>query len=118
MAICVGGKWCRRQECRKRCESWFGTMPDVADACKSACHNSTSFTREQFLCSGKYIDKATVIARYKYDPCPGQGLTVEDFLDPLNDREREDRKLSEYGPVIAAIGFMLLSGLIIISISR
>ncbi len=118
MGLCIGGKWCRRQECRKRCDGWFGTMGEIRDACRSACHNSTSFTKEEFLCSGDYIDQEYVIGRYKYDPCKDDDITLPGFLDPLNERERQEEQRQDMLPVYAGLGLLFFAALIVITIGR
>ncbi|WP_425420908.1 hypothetical protein [Phaeodactylibacter xiamenensis] len=115
---CLGGKWCRRNECKDRCDSWFGTMPDVRDACRAACAGNISFSKEEFLCSGNYVDQEYVIGRYKYDPCLDDDTTLEGFLDPLSDREREEEKRNDLMPLIAGLAMIFLAGLIIISTAR
>ena len=44
MAFCIGGKWCRAQECRNRCRSWFGQQPDIERQCRKLCNNNISFS--------------------------------------------------------------------------
>jgi hypothetical protein len=114
MAFCIGGKMCRRQECRNRCRSWFGQQADIERQCRKLCNNNISFTREEFLCSGEYVDDALIILSYGYDPCPGSGANVQDLLDPLNDRERQDAELEKFTPVILGGGLMLLAALVIL----
>lgn len=93
-------------------------MPQVKEACRAACNSSTSFGKEEFLCSGDYVDQQFVIGRYKYDPCPNDGTTLEEFLDPLGSRAQEAQKRQDFIPVIAALAAFLLAGLIIISVTR
>lgn len=111
MGFCIGGKWCRTQECRSRCESWFGTMVDVADACKKACNNSVSFTKDEFLCSGKYLDIGPVMLRYKFDPCADDDLGLDDLLDPLDTRNQEARTLKSYTPLLIGAGVIFIAAL-------
>lgn len=118
MGLCVGGTWCRRQECRARCDGWFGTMGEIRDACRSACRNSVSFTKEEFICSGNYLDQEYVIGRYKYDPCQGDDTTIEDFLDPLDNRALEEQKRQDMLPVYAGLGLLFFAALIVITIGR
>ena len=114
MAFCIGGKWCRGQECRNRCRSWFGQQPDIERQCRKLCNNNISFSREEFLCSGNYVDDALIILSYGYDPCPGAGSSVEALLDPLDDRGRQDAELKRYAPVILGGGIMLLAALVVL----
>ena len=100
-------------ECQRRCKSWFGQTPDVERQCRKACHEDKHFTREEFLCEGNWVDEMAFIAAYGYDPCPDNDTTITDFLDPLNDRERQDKQLEEYTPFIIGGGALLLIVLII-----
>ncbi len=118
MGLCLGGKSCRRQQCRKRCDGWFGTMGEIRDACRSACHNDTSFTKEDFICSGNYIDQEYVIGRYKYDPCKLDEITQQDFLDPLGNIERQEQRNKDMLPVYAGLGLLFFAALIVITIAR
>ena len=114
MPLCIGRKACKRAACKQRCKSWFGAQPDIERACKNACGSNYNLTKEDFLCSGNYIEEAIMIAAYGYDPCPGAGTTIEQYLDPLGDREREDTKLQELQPVILGGGLMVLAALVIL----
>jgi hypothetical protein len=116
MAFCIGGKWCRAQECKNRCKSWFGQQPDVERQCKALCNNNISFSREEFLCSGKYVDDALIILSYGYDPCTESGASVQDILDPLNGRERQDQELEKFTPVIIGGGLLVFAALVILII--
>ena len=93
-------------QCQTRCKGWFSGMPDVERSCKSACKSNTELTKDDFLCSGNYIEEALLIARYGYDPCPNNSTTLEGYLDPLNDRPREDAKneqLSELAVILCIV---------------
>ncbi len=114
MGFCIGGKWCRTQECRSRCESWFGTMPDVKDACRKACDGSVSFSKEEFLCSGQYLDVGPVMLRYKYDPCNDDSITMESILDPANKRTEEEDRLKLYAPYLIGASVLFLGALALI----
>lgn len=114
MPFCIGGKACKRAECKQRCKSWFGAQPDIERACKNACGSNYNLTKDEFLCSGNYIEDAVMIAAYGYDPCPHSGASVEGLFDPLGDRDREDRKLKELQPFILGGGLMVLAALIIL----
>lgn len=116
MPLCVGRKACKRAECKQRCKSWFGAQPDIERACKNACGSNSSLTKEDFLCSGNYIDDAIMIAAYGYDPCPNSGTSIEDLFDPLGDRDREDEKLQELQPAIIGGGILVLAALVILFI--
>ena len=114
MPLCIGRIACKRAECKQRCKSWFGAQPDIERACKNACGVDYNLTKENFLCSGNYIEQAVMIAAYGYDPCPESGISIEDFFDPLGDRDREDKKLQELQPVIIGGGLLVLAALVIL----
>ena len=100
MPFCIGYKGCKRAQCKQRCKGWFGAQPDIERACKNACGSDYNLTKEGFLCSGNWIEEAIVIAAYGYDPCPNSGVDVTQVFDPLGDREREDKELQRFQPVI------------------
>lgn len=116
MALCIGGKACRRQACKNRCKSWFSAQPDIERQCKNACKDNISFSREDFLCSGKWVDRTVVMLTYGYDPCPGQagGRTMEELLDPLGDRERDEQKREDLQPVILGGALLILAALVVL----
>ncbi len=70
----------RRKKCEGRCETWFVNSPELADLCKGVCKDRPSITRDDLLCSGRYISEYDFMARYGYDPCPSSGMTLDDFL--------------------------------------
>ena len=101
------GKKCK---CKRNCKSWFGLQPDLERACINACKNNTGLQKDQFLCSGQYVDEAVIIGAYGYDPCSG-GISVEDYLDPLDDREGDQAKLKNLMPVYIGLGLLILVGI-------
>lgn len=101
------GKKC---ECKRRCKSWFGLQPDLEKACKNACKSNTSLTKEQFQCSGQYVDEQALILAYGYDPCAG-GVTAEDVLDPLGTQEYEAEKLDSMKGTFLILGLLILAAL-------
>lgn len=115
MGFCLGGKWCRNQKCKDRCRSWFGTMGDVMDSCKGACNSgNTDFSRDEFLCSGDYVDINSVMLRYKIDPCPSDSITLPGLLDPLDSYNEEQRRIKAYTPILVGIGVLFIIMLLII----
>lgn len=100
MGFCIGGKWCRTQECKERCKGWFAGQPELERSCKNACKVNHSLNKSDFLCSGDWIDQQIVFAAHGYDPCPGDGVVIDEYFDPLNDRGREDQKNENLRPVI------------------
>lgn len=117
--LCIGGKMCRRVDCKNRCKSWFTASPELEVACRGRCDsNDTSFTKENFLCSGDWIDDRDVIALYGYDPCPKSGGTIDEVLDPLGDRAREDERLQQIMPLAIAIVVLIAAGLAIMYVMK
>lgn len=106
-----------RRDCQRRCKSWFSGMPDVERSCINACKTNAKLTKDEFLCSGNYIEEALLVARYGYDPCPGQGVDVETFLDPLGDRPREDAKNKQLSEVAIILAVVAVAALIILFIA-
>ena len=100
-------------ECKRRCKGWFGALPEVERQCKNACSSNKHITREEFLCSGNWIEDIIIIQAYGYDPCPDSGSTLEEFLDPLNDRERQEKELEQYTPVLIGGAALLLIVIIV-----
>lgn len=107
MGFCIGGAWCRTQDCKERCKGWFAGQPELERACKNACKAKSSLTKQDFLCSGNWVAQQIVFAAYGYDPCPGDEINIEDYFDPLDDRSREDEKRESLQPVIYVIGAAL-----------
>ncbi|WP_425421813.1 hypothetical protein [Phaeodactylibacter xiamenensis] len=89
-------------------------MPDVKDACRKACDGSVSFSKEEFLCSGQYLDVGPVMLRYKYDPCNDDSITMESILDPANKRTEEEDRLKLYAPYLIGASVLFLGALALI----
>lgn len=70
----------RRNQCYGRCRTWFFNRPELIDPCKDACYNHDGLTKDEFLCSGRFLDEAEYIRKYRQDPCPGIGYTLEEIL--------------------------------------
>jgi len=114
MGICVGGKACRRQKCKDRCRSWFSGMPEVERACKNLCKDNSSFEKNEFLCSGKYYDHTLLIPKYGIDFCPDVGIGLDEFLDPLQDRKREDEQVGQYSNVLGVGAVLVVIALFVL----
>jgi hypothetical protein len=112
--------WDKGCKCKNRCEGVF-SHPGVVESCKGWCKSSSNFKngfingkigREDFLCSGKYIDLPTHMLATNVDPCPNDDLTLEDLLDPTNQAETRKQKINDFTPVIIGgavfIGILLL----------
>jgi len=114
MPFCIGRTACKRAECKQRCKSWFGAQPDIERACKNACGSNYNLAKEDFLCSGNYIEQAVMIAAYGYDPCPNSGISIDDYFDPLGDRERDDERFQQLQPVVLGGGLLVLAALVVL----
>lgn len=101
------GKKC---ECKRRCKSWYGLQPDLEKACKNACKSNTGLTKEQFQCSGQYVDEQALILAYGYDPCAG-GVSIEEVLDPTGSQDYEAEKLDKLGSTFLLLGILIILGL-------
>ena len=108
MGFCIGGSWCRKQKCKERCKGWFGAQPDIERACKNACKSDDGLTKDSFLCSGNWLDQQIIFQAYGYDPCATDTTTIDDFLDPLNDRDNQAAETAEYKDLIIIIAAILL----------
>lgn len=91
--------------------------PDVERACRNACTGNQSFSREEFMCSGKYIDEAAFIRAYGIDPCEG-GAAMEDILDPLNDREAQEKQFQDIAPFLWGVLLLILVALAVLYFLR
>lgn len=89
-------------------------MTEVERACKRACEGNSSLNQDEFMCSDHYYDHQLVIAKYGIDMCPGVGPGVDDYLDPLKDRQREDERLGKFSGVIAVGGVLIVAALIVL----
>jgi len=118
MGVCIGGKWCRTQKCKNRCKGWFSGQDDLERACKNACKVTTSFSKDDFLCSGEWVDDGNVILAYGYDPCLGSGREAEEILDPLGNRDREEQRLKQIIPIVVALIVLVAAGLGILYVMR
>ena len=113
--VSIGNK--ERTACRRRCKSWFSGMPDVERSCINACKSNTRLTKEEFLCSGNYVVEALLIARYGYDPCPGKGLSLSGYFDPLEDRPREDEKNRQMKDIAIILAILAAAGVIVLFVT-
>lgn len=118
MAFCIGRRCKNVNRCQDRCGGWFGAQPDIERACKKACRADYDLTREEFLCSGNWIDQAIVIGGYGYDPCLGSGMSVENYLDPLNQREAEKEQATNVQPWLIGGAALVVIALIVLVILK
>jgi hypothetical protein len=111
MGVCIGGKWCRTQECKNRCKGWFGAQPEIERSCKNACKVNSSLKRDDFLCSGEWIDQRVVMSAYGYDPCENDSIIMTDLLDPMGEHKAEEEQNQNNNRII-----LIILGVIIVSI--
>jgi hypothetical protein len=105
------GKACK---CKRRCKGWFGQQPDLERQCKNACKTKEDLTREDFLCSGDWVDEQVVMGFYGYDPCSTSGPTLDDFTGQTKDDERNEEKLNRLMPVFLGLGLLIMGALFIL----
>lgn len=105
------GKKCR---CQRRGKSYFSGQPDLERAFSKACDGNTDLERDDFLCSGKYMDQRAIILNYGYDPCVGDNITVQNVLDPTNQRDENNADFKSSLPVIGVIGGLIAVGIIVL----
>lgn len=109
------GKKCK---CKRRCKGWFGLMPDLERACKNACKTQDNLTKDEFLCSGNWVNQQVVMAAYGIDPCANDEITIDDFLDPLGDREAEAEKLEGLNDLFVILAILIAAGLGVLFFTR
>lgn len=103
-----------KRECRKRCDSWFSLELELKDGCRSLCNSGRTefFTPEEYLCSGEGPGEAAVIRRYGYDPCKGTAYEIEDFVDPVGERARQDIREQENRALFQDV--LIVAGVLIV----
>jgi hypothetical protein len=108
--------WDKGCKCKNKCEGSF-SHPGTVAQCKGHCKSSTFFknnfldgdiSKEEFLCSGKWIDIQTHMLQTNTDPCPDDGLTLEDILTPIDEGEERREKIQDYSPILIAGGVFIL----------
>jgi len=104
LEACLGYKSCKKLHCRQRCKSWFGAQPDLERACDAACSGNYNLaTKDEFLCTGNYVDRRVVMSAYGYDPCSGQDATIEEFYDPTGEKQQEAERTQMLWPIVIAL---------------
>lgn len=108
--------WDKGCKCKNRCEGQFA-HPSLVEACKGWCKSSADFkngflngriSRQDFLCSGKYINLSTQMLATNTDLCPNDNLTLEDLLTPIDEGEERLEKLQDYTPILIGGGVFIL----------
>jgi hypothetical protein len=107
--------WDKGCKCKNKCEGTF-SHPGTVAQCKGHCKSSTFFknnfldgdiTKEEFLCSGKWIDIQTHMLETNVDPCPNDGITLDALLDPTKQSEKSKEKLEDFTPILAGGGVLI-----------
>ena len=115
MAICFNNAKCKaKASCKKRCKSFFPSQKTLRQGCESLCKTGiTGFTKDDYLCSGKYASEAAVMLEFGYDPCFG-GQTLEEVLDPTDTAGQAEENFKRLTPVFVALGALILIALFIL----
>ncbi|PHN06165.1 hypothetical protein [Flavilitoribacter nigricans] len=113
MAWCFNNKKCQAKDaCRKRCKSFFPGQKTLRKGCESLCKTGfTDFGKEEYLCSGKYVDEAAVMLEFGYDPCLTSGPTIPDILDPTDTAGQAERNYERLEPVYIGLGLLIVIAL-------
>lgn len=113
MAICLGNKRCQaKAACKKRCKSYFPSQKTLRKGCENLCKTgSTDFEKNQYLCSGKYVDEQAVMFEFGYDPCLASGPTIEETFDPTDTAGQAERNFERMQPVFIGLGVLILIAL-------
>jgi hypothetical protein len=101
-------------KCTRRGKSYFSGLPELERGFSKACDSNSKITKEEYLCSGRYIDQAQVILMYGYDPCPNNGVTPAQVLDPLNTQKSSADAAKQAQPMYLGIGILIAVGLLIL----
>lgn len=104
------GKKC---ECRRRGKGYFSGLPELERGFGKACDSNTNISREEYLCSGQWVDQKQVMMMYGYDPCPN-GASWLDFADPGNSREENNQDFAESQPIFIGLGVLIVAALLVL----
>lgn len=102
------GKTCK---CTQKSKGFFPGQPDLQKGYRNACIGNNSLSKEDYLCSGKYVDEKVIMLAYGYDPCAG-GVNIGQVLDPTNSAEREQENLKQLTPLFIVLGVAVVVGLL------
>lgn len=107
MPICIGKRACDRARCKQRCRSWFSGLDDLLDMCRNACgqHANEIQTRDDFLCSGRWVNDDRIISQYSIDGCGTNDYTQDDFAN-----EGKPNLWKSSGPIIALALILIIAG--------
>lgn len=82
-------------------------MPDLVDAAKAACKGNSGLSREEFLCSGRYVDQRNVILKFGFDPCLEDEI---DFEDTIAGQEAgaDEEQWERLKPIVYGLGILIV----------
>lgn len=108
------GKIC---QCKRRAKSWFAGMPDLTDAAIAACKDNKGLSREEFLCSGKYVDQRNVILKFGFDPCLGDDI---DFGDTIAGQAagEDDQQWERLKPIVYGLSLLIAAAVAVFFIRK
>lgn len=101
-------------KCQRRGKSYFSGMPELARGFGKACDGNQNITKDEYLCSGKFIDQAQVMLMYGYDPCAGTGPSWNEVLDPLATKQENNQDFSASTPIFVGLGALIIVGLVVL----
>lgn len=102
------GKNCK---CNQKAKGLFPGQPDLAKGFRNACIGNNNLTKDEYLCSGRYVNEQTIMLSYGYDPCSG-GKSIGEVLDPTNQRAENNQDFQDTLPILIGIGVLIVAGLI------
>lgn len=101
-------------KCKKRCRSEFAHI-EVQEACVNRCKGSNDFKRrfgrgeiprEEFLCQMYPTEEYMLMTGI--DPCPNDGISLPELLDPADTSARRKEKLQDYLPILGGGALVIL----------
>lgn len=108
------GKKC---QCKRDCKSWFSGMPSLVKSCKNACKGNKTLGKDDFLCSGNYVDQRNVILQFGYDPCMNDDIGFEDTLAGQASGQSGEQ-WDRLKPIFLGLGVLIITSLIILYVIK
>lgn len=101
-------------KCKRRGKGYFSGLPELERGFGKACDSNSNISKEEYLCSGLWVDQGQVMLMYGFDPCPKSGSSMIDILDPLKSREENNQDFQESQPIFIGIAVLIVAGLLIL----
>lgn len=101
-------------KCKRRGKAYFSGLPELERGFGKACDSNSNLTREEYLCSGKYIDQVQAMAMYGLDLCPKDAVTFDIFADPTGSKQESNQDFKESQPIFIGLGVLIVAGLLIL----